>query len=199
MSKIKLPHASGNSMSIAAPVTNPASDLTLTLPTTTGTTGQVLSVDGSGNLVWTDNTPMWFARLNGNYGHGAPNTWVDAQLATEVFDTDGAFNTSTYKFTVPSGKAGKYVLYYQQQANDNPDDGENIQGRVLKNGSSLQYSNLIGISSGANQTTIIGKSWVEPLAVGDELKMQLYQNDPGNTVTYNQYNTYFGGYRLIGG
>jgi len=52
MSKIKLPHASGNSMSIAAPATNPASDLTLTLPATIGTAGQVLSVDGSGNLVW---------------------------------------------------------------------------------------------------------------------------------------------------
>jgi hypothetical protein len=40
--KIKLPHASGNSMSIAAPATNPASDLTLTLPATIGTAGQVL-------------------------------------------------------------------------------------------------------------------------------------------------------------
>ena len=50
MSKIKLPHASGNSMSIAAPATNPASDLTLTLPTTIGTNGQYMKVDGSGNL-----------------------------------------------------------------------------------------------------------------------------------------------------
>jgi len=42
MSKIKLPHASGNSMSIAAPATNPASDLELKLPATIGTAGQVL-------------------------------------------------------------------------------------------------------------------------------------------------------------
>ena len=54
MSKIKLPHASGNSMSIGAPATNPASDLTLTLPATIGTSGQYLTVDGSGNLVWAD-------------------------------------------------------------------------------------------------------------------------------------------------
>jgi len=145
-----------------------------------------------------DNTPMWFARLNGNYIHNSTNTWLDAPLATELFDTDSAFNTSTYKFTVPSGKAGKYLLYYQHQANDNPDDGENIQGRVLKNGSTLQYSNLTGFSSASNQTNMIGKSWVEPLAVGDELLMQLYHHE-GGAVTYNQYNTYFGGYRLIGG
>ena len=42
MSKVKLKHASGNSMSIGAPATNPASDLELKLPATIGTAGQVL-------------------------------------------------------------------------------------------------------------------------------------------------------------
>ena len=42
MGAIKLPHASGNSMSIAAPATNPASDLELKLPATIGTANQVL-------------------------------------------------------------------------------------------------------------------------------------------------------------
>ena len=42
MSKIKLPHSSGNSMAIAAPATNPASDLELKLPATIGSAGQVL-------------------------------------------------------------------------------------------------------------------------------------------------------------
>ena len=42
MGSIKLPHASGNSMSIAAPATNPASDLELKLPATIGSAGQVL-------------------------------------------------------------------------------------------------------------------------------------------------------------
>ena len=42
MSSIKLKHSSGNSMSIAAPATNPASDLSLKLPATIGSAGQVL-------------------------------------------------------------------------------------------------------------------------------------------------------------
>jgi hypothetical protein len=42
MGAIKFPHASGNSMSIAAPATNPASDLELKLPATIGSAGQVL-------------------------------------------------------------------------------------------------------------------------------------------------------------
>ena len=42
MSKVKLIHASGNSMSIGAPATNPASDLELKLPATVGTAGQAI-------------------------------------------------------------------------------------------------------------------------------------------------------------
>ena len=42
MSKLKLKHASGNSMSISAPATNPDSDLELKLPSTVGASGQVL-------------------------------------------------------------------------------------------------------------------------------------------------------------
>ena len=198
MSKIKLPHASGNSMSIAAPATNPASDLTLTLPATVGTTGQVLSVDGSGNLVWTDNTPMWLVKLGSNYSHANTNTWEIAPLASEVFDTDNAFNTSTYTFTVPSGKGGKYWLYYQQHINDNPDDGENMQGRIDKNGSAIQLSYSLGFSSGTNKTTKAKNAWVEELAAGDELKMYLYHHE-GGTVTYDDNYNYFGGYKLIGG
>ena len=42
MGSIKFPHASGNSMGIAAPATNPASDLELKLPATVGTANQYL-------------------------------------------------------------------------------------------------------------------------------------------------------------
>ena len=42
MGAIKFPHTSGNSISVAAPATNPASDLELKLPATIGTAGQVL-------------------------------------------------------------------------------------------------------------------------------------------------------------
>ena len=47
MGAIKFPHASGNSMSIAAPATNPASDLELKLPATVGTANQYLKNSGT--------------------------------------------------------------------------------------------------------------------------------------------------------
>ena len=54
MSSIRLKHASGNSMSLAAPGTNPASNLELKLPHTIGSANQLLKVDGSGQLGWAD-------------------------------------------------------------------------------------------------------------------------------------------------
>ena len=51
MGSLKFPHASGNSMSIAAPATNPASDLELKLPATIGTAGQVLKNSSTAGIL----------------------------------------------------------------------------------------------------------------------------------------------------
>ena len=47
MGSLKLPHSGGNSMSIAAPATNPSGDLELKLPATIGTAGQYLKNSGT--------------------------------------------------------------------------------------------------------------------------------------------------------
>ena len=38
-------------------------------------------------------------------------TWTKMNLANEIYDTDSAFDTSNYRFTVPSGKGGKYQFH----------------------------------------------------------------------------------------
>ena len=53
MSSIKLKHSGGNSMSIEAPATNPASNLALKLPATIGSANQFLKNSGTaGTLGW---------------------------------------------------------------------------------------------------------------------------------------------------
>jgi len=183
MSKIKLNATSGGgSVSLQAP--------------STASSDTVLEVSSYNTVL--DNTPSWLVKLSSNYTHSSTNSWQIAPLATEDHDTDGAFNTTTYKFTVPSGKAGKYFLYYHQQISDNPDDGENMQGKIEKNGTALDYSYSIAFSVGSNKTTNIHHSFVTTLAVGDELAMWLYHHE-GGSVTYSAGSTWFGGYRLIGG
>ena len=187
-------------MSIAAPATNPASDLELKLPSTVGSAGQVLSVDGSGNLVWTDNTPMWLVKLKTTGTQTVPNTtWTTLELQNEIFDTDNGFNTSNYTYTVPAGKGGKYWLYYQARVNDNPDDTESVQTRIDKNGNGgIHISYKQSFSIAGNSSTWIDHCWVEALTAGDVLKFELYHNEGGN-VDVDDLATFFGGYRLIGG
>ena len=52
MSQVKLLHSGGNGVIVAAPASNPASDITFKLPNVDGSAGQVLMTDGNGNLSW---------------------------------------------------------------------------------------------------------------------------------------------------
>jgi hypothetical protein len=76
-----------------------------------GTTGQVLTVAGG--------VPTWASagagfvgcKANGQTGTFPHDTLTTINYSTDVFDTDGFHDesTNTNRFTVPSGKAGKYL------------------------------------------------------------------------------------------
>ena len=56
------------------------------------------------------NTPAFAVRLSADQTGLADNVSTLVEFDTIEFDTDNAFNTSTYAFTVPTGKAGTYCL-----------------------------------------------------------------------------------------
>ena len=78
MGSIKLPHASGNSMSIAAPATNPASDLELKLPATIGTASQVLKNSSTPGTLEFASVGTW---------HNETAAWTDLTSGSEVILT----------------------------------------------------------------------------------------------------------------
>jgi hypothetical protein len=57
-----------------------------------------------------DNTPAFQAYISSNQTLG-DNVFAKIAANTEDFDTDNAYNNSTYEFVVPSGEGGKYFLY----------------------------------------------------------------------------------------
>ena len=87
MSSIKLKHSGGNSVSIAAPSSNPAANRTLT-------------VDGSGdgNIVASNYGNSFIAYLGAD-ATIATSTTTSIVCNTEVFDIGGAFDTSNGRFT----------------------------------------------------------------------------------------------------
>ena len=74
----------------------------------------ILTSDGAGvvtpNASGIKNTPAFEAYLSSNQTISSGANTVVA-FDTEVIDTNSAYNTSTYEFTVPTNQAGKYFVY----------------------------------------------------------------------------------------
>ena len=196
MGSLKLPHASGNSMSIAAPATNPASDLELKLPATIGTANQVVangSTPGTLEFVHVNNTPLFWVKQGSNQ-NVTSGAHADITLDTETYDTDSAFNTSTYTFTVPSGKGGLYVFHWNVRLNS-VSDGSTFITSLYKNGTEVDYSRH-RTSPGSTQDFFHGGGATLPLAANDAIMLKAWSNG-GNTTTESSY-TYMSGHRLLG-
>ena len=106
--------------------------------------GTITTSSGSGNItigsgvVVNVNRPSFSAEGSGLTV--ANSTWTELVGATENFDTDSAYSTSTGRFTVPTGQAGKYYFYYGSGISGNPDDGEKVSVRLYKNSLILRLS-----------------------------------------------------------
>ena len=192
--KIKLPHASGNSMSIAAPATNPASDLELKLPATIGTANQVIangSTPGTLEFVHGNNTPLFWVKQGSN--QSISNTANETiTLDTETYDTDSAFASN--KFTVPSGQGGLYLFHWNVRLNS-VSDGATFISSLFKNGSEVNTTRHRS-NPGAAVDLFHGGGATLPLAAGDYIHLNVYTSG-GATTTESSY-TYMSGHRLLG-
>jgi hypothetical protein len=117
-------------------------------------------------------TPMVSVRMTNN------QTTSDASNTLLAFDnvdidTDSAFtNTSgNYKFTVPSGKAGTYMITLMMTSFNENSDTARVQGHIYKNGSSISMQRQRHDGGGAH-TRHAGTTthWVGTLAVGDYIQ-----------------------------
>jgi len=119
MSSLKLKHSGGNSMSIEAPATNPASNLALKLPATIGSANQFLKnsgtagtlgwsnvvEDSSGRLLVNSTSTSIASKLTSTIGTGTGVTWAQCGLA--VTHASGANTKSLIGFGF-SGNGGSY-------------------------------------------------------------------------------------------
>ena len=197
MSKIKLPHASGNSMSIAAPATNPSGDLTLTLPATIGTAGQVLGVNGSGNLafVYPPGYGYFRVKMNGDQVI-TEGTQEILEFDVEQFDSQNWFNTSTYKYTPQV--AGMYFFNLQAFYDDTDNHAVKCRTRIYKN-DELWLDDYLGVDDVYGHHSGNGSVIMDLNGSSDYVKFEAYghNSDGSNTKVvggslYGQYTTAFG-------
>ena len=129
------------------------------------------------SLVGGNNTPSWRATMSTAQTNLSNNTSYLVHFDTEVFDTDGAYTntTSNFKFTVPSGKAGKYLIGANINLGDYQDNAD-YQMKICYiyvNGSAVarghdQFASAV-IQGSANN--LIGTTTIQDLSEGDYVQV----------------------------
>jgi hypothetical protein len=137
-----------------------------------------------------DNTPAFKAQVSSNRGPFSANTWTDIPFGTEQFDTNNAFNGTT--FTIP--ETGKYLFTVQLRVEQL---ATNLYYQVKIDGAS-QSSVATIATAGFDETTSyfpLGFSVILNQNQNDNLKVQLFQG--GNATSYVHTESWFGACKLI--
>jgi hypothetical protein len=148
-----------------------------------------------------DNTPGFAVRLTSDQTVSS-DIPTKIQLNSEAYDTDSAFDSSTnYRFTVPSGEAGKYYFYAQVYgSSDTGDDIEETSIFIYKNGTSQGFTGtFINDTMGYNVSV---KSLTLDLSVGDYIEFYGKVTTSSGTPIFKgqatRFDTHALGYKLIG-
>jgi hypothetical protein len=155
----------------------------------------IITSDGSGNITTQNvaaNTPAFLVFMDATQTLTTA-TWTKLELDSETYDTDNAF--ASYKFTVPTGKAGKYLFTYAA-GTDSLSSSAHGAIRLYKNGSAVNES---FVRSYPNSTTgaYPSKTCILNLAAADYI--ELYgQHNKGSNAEFNLNYTFLSGHRLIG-
>ena len=173
---------------------------------TLGSSGDTFTVP-SGVTITNNGTQTGFGGTNtpnfkvSNTGNQSLSNGILTKLTfdTEVFDSDGAFASD--KFTVPSGKEGKYAITFQAFM-EGSNDIRVMRGYVYKNGSALSsmQTRLVFNSNLLDAGSPVGfiVSGVLNLSVSDYLEAYVYiYNTAGGTYQANAVNNVFQGYKII--
>ena len=106
MSSIKLKHSGGNAVSINPPTSAPtSSEVAFKLPTSDGSSGQVLTTDGSGNLSWSTPGGLTVAQewAYGSYPlYYSSTTDLNGTWNARAGNVGSAMTVSSGVFTFPS-------------------------------------------------------------------------------------------------
>tara|TARA_Y100000004_G_scaffold70277_1_gene78967 strand:+ start:118 stop:588 length:471 start_codon:yes stop_codon:yes gene_type:complete len=139
-------------------------------------------------------TPAFKVTLSSNQTL-ADDTLTRIAWDTEEYDTDSAFASNI--FTVPSGKAGKYVFEFHVFGDD-IDDGDSYVAYLEKNGTQVVGSNVAKRGSGATQNCELNGVVTETCAVGDEIEVVAKHSGTGGSQIIRSNASFFSGYKLIG-
>ena len=152
------------------------------------------TVTGAGGA----NTPAFEAFVTSDQSiSDATNTKI--AFGTEVYDTDNAYdNSSNYRFTVPSGKAGKYFFYTNILMENTSNYIASSTWQFKVNGSTVKQGKFNPTNSVISYIQEILTATLD-LSDGDYVEtFALISNASGSSILTSAYRqTNFGGFKII--
>ena len=157
--------------------------------------GTIKRIDYS--YIKASNTPAFMARMSADQSiSGNTNTKVD--FDTEVFDTDSAYDHSTnQRFTVPSGKGGKYYITCTLGTDDG-DLGAVVVVNIYKNGSNAGESSFNRIQRTSGVLSFDAHTIID-LSAGDYIEIYARHETAVNLqpgINTGEFRSRFGGFKL---
>jgi hypothetical protein len=169
-------------------ITIGASGDTITVPS-----GASMTVP-SGGLTG-QNYPAFCVKLSANQIVTDAST-TKVQFDEEIIDTDNAYDNSTnYRFTVPTGKAGRYFISLFMNCNSSSDTTV-LWGyaKLYKNGS-LLYEHINNMTNNPVRNILVPLNVIIDLSDGDYLEAYNQINVSSGTPNVES-RSFFSGYRI---
>ncbi len=165
--------------------------------------GATLNSAGTNTLTGIDNTPSFGATASSTQSI-SNGGFVKVTLDTEDWDTDSAFDSSTnYRFTVPSGKGGKYLFNYGAYLVSMTTNGY-FQLQLYKNGAELRESAFRAyMSATATSSMNITSSICVDLSAADYIEFYVIQDNSdggggSRTLSDSNYKPFLTGMKVLG-
>jgi len=144
-------------------------------------------------------TPYFFVNKSGNQ---ATTDGADTKITFDnvVVDTDSGYDNSTnYRYTIPTGKDGKYFFFFHVNVSSGTaSQVRDLNVYIRKNGSNIFQAQEKPYINDASRLSMSG-SFIHDCSASDYFEVSITMDTGSGTVSIEARTkaTSFGGYRII--
>lgn len=137
--------------------------------------------------------PSFFAYLSADWTITSEEAWAEIPFDTEVFDSDGCYNTSTYRFTPTT--AGKYFVYSNVVIEGSSQAVIYRAGVAIRKNGSAQSISMLDHRVYTYTTATIPATWtVDMNGSSDYLSIYAFYDNSSGTSHVNRSNQGYSGW-----
>jgi len=145
-----------------------------------------------------DNTPAFQATFTSDISLTS-DTETTVAANSETYDTDSAYNTSNYTFTIPSGEAGKYFFYALAYFENSAVSGTAYCfSRILKASTTVLQGQIDFRNNNGGYDNVVNLQGVIDCAAGDAFTWKVTMNGNTTPKLIDSPGSRWGAFKLIG-